>query len=133
MNLIGWPTGQALLDPVQEVQALAGDLGKERDVRVVTCGVYTQTADVQLALTECMQSGDWLVLQNMHLAHEWDSHTLGMFKVRVRPLPLEVFVGWELFMWWPRVISHIVKIICILFKKWKETVLPFSVQCTVFK
>ena len=97
MNLIGWPTGQALLDPVQEVQDLAAELGKEKGVRVVTCGVYTQAAEVQLALTECVQSGDWLVLQNMHLAHEWDSHTLGMFKVRFRPLPLGVSVGWGLF------------------------------------
>ena len=75
-------TGPQLLDPVSEVQGLAVELGQENDVRVITWSVCTPPRDIAHALTECMQSGKWLVLENMHLAGVWEPQTLDIFKVR---------------------------------------------------
>ena len=85
--MIGRPTGEALLDPIYEVQDLAIEMGMEKGLRVVTCGVSTHSMGVQCALAECMQAGHWIILQNMHLAGEWDTQILQMFKVR--------FINWQ--------------------------------------
>ena len=43
----------------------------EGKVHIVTCGVSSQTQEIVHALTDCMQSGYWLVMQNAHLADDY--------------------------------------------------------------
>ena len=53
----------------------------EGKVHIVTCGVSSQTQEIVHALTDCMQSGYWLVMQNAHLAEPWNQQMLSMLKV----------------------------------------------------
>ena len=53
----------------------------EGRVHTVAFGVNTQMTEVKHALKDCMLTGYWLVLQNAHLAEEWEPELLELIKV----------------------------------------------------
>ncbi|KAL8594105.1 hypothetical protein ACOMHN_000817 [Nucella lapillus] len=62
--------GQPYISPVHEVKRLAREVGMEGKVRIINFGVSSQGSEVQQALEDCSQSGNWLLLQNYHLSDE---------------------------------------------------------------
>jgi len=52
------------------VQQLAKEIGVEGGVRTVAFGVEDEShlAEIYQALSDCIESGCWFVLQNIHLA-----------------------------------------------------------------
>ena len=67
--------------PVYEILQFAKEIGMEGKVHIVTCGVSSQTQEIVHALTDCMQNGSWLVMQNAHLAEPWNASMLAILKV----------------------------------------------------
>ena len=74
-------TGQPYVSPVHEVKRLAREVGMEGKVRIINFGVRSQGSEVRQALDDCIHSGNWLLLQNYHLADEPDPPFFTMLKV----------------------------------------------------
>ena len=67
--------------PVADLVQFSRDVGHEGKVQVVTCGVSSQMTEVKMALQEAMTTGNWLVIQNAHLAETWTKDMLQLLKV----------------------------------------------------
>jgi ferredoxin-like protein FixX len=68
--------------PVHEVFQLARENGMEGRVRVIACGAgVNQLSDIQLTFEDCVQSGYWLVIHNVHLIGKWNKPLLNLIKV----------------------------------------------------
>ena len=66
------------------MQQLAREIGVEGGVRTVACGAEgdSHLAEVCQALTDCTESGGWLVLLNTHLARGlWTGKLLHLLQV----------------------------------------------------
>ena len=74
-------TGQPYISPVHEVKRLAREVGMEGKVRIINFGVRSQGSEVRQALDDCIHSGNWLLLQNYHLADQPDPQFFTMLKV----------------------------------------------------
>ena len=74
-------TGQPYVSPVHEVKRLAREVGMEGKVRIINFGVRSQGSEVRQALDDCIHSGNWLLLQNYHLADEPDPPFFTTLKV----------------------------------------------------
>ena len=74
-------TGQPYISPVHEVKRLAREVGMEGKVRIINFGVRSQGSEVRQALDDCIHSGNWLLLQNYHLADQPDPPFFTMLKV----------------------------------------------------
>ena len=67
--------------PVADLVQVSRDVGHGGKVSVVTCGVATQMAEVQAALLDAITSGNWLLIQNAHLAEPWTQKMLRLVTV----------------------------------------------------
>ena len=67
--------------PIYEILQFAKENGMEGKVHIVTCGISNQSQEIIHALTDCMQSGYWFVLQNAHLGEAWTPEMLELLKV----------------------------------------------------
>nr|KAG5709412.1 hypothetical protein BaRGS_029261 [Batillaria attramentaria] len=85
--------GQPYVSPVHEVKRLAREVGMEGKVRVMNFGVRSQGSEVRQALDDCIHSGNWLLLQNYHLADDPDPTFFFMLKVSLHVLDL-VYARW---------------------------------------
>ncbi|XP_052798483.1 dynein heavy chain domain-containing protein 1-like isoform X5 [Mya arenaria] len=62
--------GLPYVSPSHEVKRLAKELGMEGKVKVMNFGVPGQVAEAKQAVEDCINTGNWLLLQNYHLAEE---------------------------------------------------------------
>jgi hypothetical protein len=75
------PDGYALVSPAQAVQQYAKENKLSSRVKVLNFGTSASMAKAKMMLEFCMQSGDWLVLQNTHLVNAWSQDVLKLIRV----------------------------------------------------
>jgi len=77
-------SGQLFQNPVGEVQKMAKEVGMEGRVRTVAFGVRDESHLTETAQTlkDCIESGHWLIMQNVHLARGlWTGKLLYLLQV----------------------------------------------------
>ena len=77
-------TGELFQHPTHELQQLSKEVGMEGRIRTVAFGVRdsSHVAEIWHMLKYCMESGYWLILQNVHLAQGlWTGKLLHLFQV----------------------------------------------------
>lgn len=84
-NLLNPVLGLLLVNPANEIQQLAKEIGMEGRVRTIACGgAGVAMLELEQTLIDCIQSGYWLVVQNAHLHEEPFSRSmLNLFKVLI--------------------------------------------------
>ena len=65
-----------------EVFQLAHEDGMDGRVRVIACGAGdSQLQEIYSTLDDCIQSGHWLILHNVHLISTWSKPVVDLIKV----------------------------------------------------